>query len=281
MKIDFKSEKASILFSVVIISSLLISLLASSLQFINFNQQSLESARHSNQARFLAKDLAINSFLSNQPFQRLSCPHKQASVARSNIKRTICGLFSPSDNLFLSNALIIGTELVDATYFPVIDFDKLLETAYSCPRGFGKLPTYTKNGFKLSLNSSVSQNTCSSISGTTFAALGNIELNTAINFSYTASTLTLSSLGFIDISATLKSYAPLVIIAAGDLHIKTLESYSAVTLVSSTASVQIDQIIGAPSLKIISWLKPALPLQPTGDNLLLPPIKNLEILSLS
>lgn len=88
-----------------------------------------------------------------------------------------------------------------------------------------------------------------------------------------------------EINTNLRIDQDTLIIAGGDLLIKSIESTAyppvALTLVSATGTVQVESLTGSPRLRVIAWKGVELPsgIVATGNDLL-PPILDYEVLGL-
>jgi hypothetical protein len=161
-----------------------------------------------------------------------------------------------SGALLSSNALIEGNKLNPRRRFPQFNYNRIFRSFSDCPTEPSTSLSLAPSGFELSKVSALSNESCQdpTISTSNFIAPGNLVFNS--EFAVAAPTILIAASGYLDAGARLTVESDVVLLAAGDLHLKALTSATAgakITLISASGMVVIDEIVGEPILRIIAW----------------------------
>lgn len=241
------------------------------------------SVQHSELSRIDASTAAFEQISQqNIPAQtRLTCALGKARHGKIELSRNVCADLAKPNIQLLRQAQIVGSKLSKLYEFPYVDLDTLFMTAHSCPKTFSYAPLASTLNYPLDPASVVSSNTCRNPTGASTYA-GNIEFSQAVSLGTPQAPQLFAGSGYIDFANSVQVRGPLLILAVGDLHIKLLESYFAVTLISMTGTVAVDSSVGSPHLKLIAWKSIKAPfLLNTSDNRLYPNTLSGHVLALS
>lgn len=263
---------------VILISSLMLLMLLSIMTALSyemaFRKVQLYQDSHARQAEF--KALTSNSqtaFLSSQFFD---CPQSKGTHGLYQISRSVCRLVSQFKPQDLKASIVEGLQ----GDFPLFDSQLIFDSLSPCPIAHTSRPALTSLGSPISLGSAVSQATCQLSAQNTQKIAGNLILNASQTKFLSAPSILVAS-GYLDFAGQLDLSGTTLIIAAGDLHLHTVRSNSALTLVSLTGQIVVDQIQGVPQLKLIAKqgvIAPAV--WSTSDNGLWPPIQSSLLLGI-
>ncbi|MBN8548263.1 MAG: hypothetical protein J0M12_02985 [Deltaproteobacteria bacterium] len=215
----------------------------------------------------------------------LHCSESAATSADITIARRVCSRLDTSAGLTNTHALIEGAALARRERFPQFDLNRLLKNSQRC-RARRTSMQESSSGFQLSPQSAISKFDCvvsSFISDEIAAFAGNVSITNAISAPLGLSGI--AARGYIDISAPLSVHTDLFILAAGDLHIQSIDAPllpARVTVVSTSGAVVIDTISGPILLRVIAWQGARVPAQAAlTAHRNLPPVLSSAFLSLT
>lgn len=281
--------KGSTLIIVLILTSLLGLSVIASFKIIHRNTQNINGEMHSHIARERAIEKVFNALGSvpNSANRNIYCTDEKGLKGFHEIRRALCVAHYPVNFSLLSSS-IIDTSTVSQQKMPGFNFNQLFDKASPCDTIPFSWNERAPSGIQLGMTSVVSSQTCTihdSQDINDLRVLSNLSISAPITTIAAAAPedhATLAAIGFADINAVLSIETNSLIVAGGDLYIKTLANQSAkeyeVSLISSSGLVHIEQITGTLRLKAIARDRVFLPrnYQPSSEQLLLPPL--LEIL---
>ncbi|NLF24428.1 MAG: hypothetical protein GX589_02055 [Deltaproteobacteria bacterium] len=220
---------------------------------------------------------------------RLVYAAAEGSTGKHQLHRRLYLMQSMSDEKILTAALIVGSDLEEPAAFPIIDYEQLFMGAANCDAATFGSKFLTSSGFELTPSALRSSRKCviTRLPGDDdYAVKGNLEIQAAAQISAggRSSAVVIAALGYLEAFEALTVSGKVMLVAGGDLHLKSLVSEGEaveVTLVSSSGVVVVDQILGVLALRVITWSGAYLPFGyvPSGNNLL-PPLLKREVLGM-
>jgi hypothetical protein len=277
------SNSGSILLAVMLLLGLLSSISVHSLHGLYVRTKALQAEVHAQRSHFDAlQEAALQSPTQPNP-DRLACLKGKATHAALTLQRSICALISNAVHSLLSQSLIEGVSLSSALDFPLIDYQNFENAQPSCLQTYNTAPNIMPSGQALSAAALVAKDNCSLQNNAIQRVKGNLVADSNFQgLTHSTNATLLVSTGFIDIPTTLNLSTPSLIIAAGDIYVKTLNSNYPITIVSTSGLVQIDAFQGNPQIKVIAWLGALLPSSiSSADNHLLPPLRSLVAVAIT
>jgi len=238
---------------------------------------------HADMARAASIGASINQHATSKPWNDGTAIHQTTRIETKGlhtIERGLLSIHFEPDMAVLSLPVIDGRNISNSK-FPRFNYAAILGNPdYICTTELDGVISHTLSGFVLTPGSNYSLTICGdSIADIAdkYVIAGNYMRLSDTNIPAQFSRFLLAASGYIDIDATLSLNGETLIIAAGDLHLRSLRNEGAaapaVTLISASGVVQIESIYGEVRLKLIAPQGVFLPIEPLKeDNGLLPPV---------
>ncbi|MBX7143903.1 MAG: hypothetical protein K1X79_05580 [Oligoflexia bacterium] len=279
----YQSNTGSSLLAVLLYLTFLANCVGLLLWTLSDNQRRRTTIAHAQQTHFETAAAAMAK-LGQQAIpkkHRFTCLEAKYSSGRVDLTRRFCADIPNLQLAVLHQPLVVGARLAAPNTFPYLDLDAIFRNSRPCPTTFFSAPKSSSFNFTLTPESFVAQALCRAPT-LALAYSGNIEISQPLALGSPGSPSLLAARGYIDIASSLMAQGPLLVVAAGDLHIHELQSPHAVTLVSMTGTLVIDGTRGNPNLKLLAWKDIQAPATiGTADNGLYPVVLSGQGLSMT